>query len=241
MLHIPRDCSQYVNTLDCNRSLPCTISAGCIIIANIPTWVCFRFDGKGFCVAHKQQLGARKGVILNLVTKWVLILIGVVTLLAMVVTASPSKRGSATQTARPYDGYAAPDFTLPRLSDGQPVSLSQYHGKPLFINFWASWCPPCNAESPELVKAYAKYGSKVVFISINVTHDDTLANVKTFLKKYNVPYPVLLDKQAKVSNEYNVLALPTSLFVNRQGMIVARYSGAIPNPELISTLQRIEK
>lgn len=171
--------------------------------------------------------------------KWTIISAGVAILMAIVLTASP-KVSAGSANSRPYPGYIAPAFTLSELSNGTSVSLAEFQGKPIFINFWASWCPPCQAETPDIVKAYQQFGNQVTFISINLTSGDSIAGVRQFVKRYGISYPVLLDKNAAVSTAYNVLAIPTSLFVNRSGVIVARYSGAIPAAELSANLQRIE-
>ncbi|QSO52275.1 TlpA family protein disulfide reductase [Alicyclobacillus curvatus] len=172
--------------------------------------------------------------------KWTIISAGVAILMAIVLTASPEPSAQAANS-RPYTGYTAPAFTLDELTSASPVSLSQFKGKPLFINFWASWCPPCQAETPHIVKAYETYGKQVTFISIDITSGDSARNVREFVNKYGIKYPVLLDKNASASSAYNVLAIPTSLFVNRNGIIVARYSGALPAAELRANLQRIGK
>lgn len=136
-------------------------------------------------------------------------------------------------------GYKVPPFTLPSYPDNQPISLSDFKGKPLLINFWASWCPPCQEETPDLVKAYAKYGNKVQFISVNLTAKDSLPDIKGFIDKYGIQYPVALDVNGTVTSQYNVVAIPTSIFVNRSGVIVARVTGAIMPQILESDLQRI--
>ncbi|WDL95366.1 TlpA family protein disulfide reductase [Alicyclobacillus sp. ALC3] len=181
---------------------------------------------------------------MNLGLKWSMIGAGVTVLLLTVLTPHPKASApiatNPSAITHPFEGYSAPPFTLTQLSNGQSVSLAQYAGKPIFINFWASWCPPCRAETPDIVQAYRKYGNKVSFISVNLTNQDTLPNVQAFVKKFGIQYPVLLDKTAAASNLYDVIAIPTSFFINRKGLIVARFSGAIPHAELTSMLNRIE-
>lgn len=150
----------------------------------------------------------------------------------------PSKQNTSTA---PTTGNSVPLFSLPGYPDNKPISLANYQGKPIFINFWASWCPPCQAETPDLVKAYAKYGDKVQFIGVNLTAQDSLADVTAFIKKYDIKYPVAMDIKGSVAQQYQVLAIPTSIFVNRQGIIIERYVGAIPPQILERYLQRISQ
>ena len=109
----------------------------------------------------------------------------------------------------------------------------------MFINFWASWCPPCQAETPDLIKAYKEFGNKVQFIGVNVTAQDSLANASAFVKHYGIDYPVLLDQSNAIANQFQVSAFPTSFFVNASGTIVLRVEGAVTPQQLTSTLQKI--
>lgn len=170
--------------------------------------------------------------------KWTLIIVCVALLLGGV--ASFNSKAASNNSVAPLVGYKVPLFSLPHFPDKQPISLADYQGKPLFINFWASWCPPCQQESPDLVKAYGKYGNKVQFIGVNLTQQDSLSDVAAFLTKYGIKYPTALDVQEKVAQEYQVAAIPASFFVNSRGIIVAHYVGAIPPQILDDDLQRAE-
>lgn len=141
--------------------------------------------------------------------------------------------------AAPLKGYRMPPFTLTEYPSGKTVDTSNFGGKPIFVNFWASWCPPCNAETPDIVKAYQQYGSKVVFLSVNVTSQDSVAGMKKFVAKYGIRFPVALDKQGEVMNLYRVLSFPTSFFVNRRGVIVDIADGQLSARELNTELQKI--
>lgn len=163
-----------------------------------------------------------------------LILVGV---LATVAWVSSEQNVSAS----PKVGYHAPSFSLPKFPDNQPISLADYQGKPVFINFWATWCPPCQAETPDLVKAYSKYGDKVQFIGVNLTSQDSLTDVTAFIKKYGIKYPTALDTKGTVAQQYQALAIPTSFIINRQGIIVDRYVGALTPQVLEWELQRISQ
>jgi len=141
----------------------------------------------------------------------------------------------------PLTGYRVPPFSLPSFPDNKPISLADYQGKPLLINIWASWCPPCQAETPDLVKAYAKYGDKVQFIGVNLISQDSLPDVTAFIQKYGIKYPIALDTKGAVAQQYQTVAIPTSFFVNRQGIIVDRVVGAITPEVLEADLQKISQ
>ena len=115
-------------------------------------------------------------------------------------------------------GKPAPDFKLKTL-DGKEVSLSDYRGKVVLINFWATWCPPCREEMPLFTKVYRKYKGRG-FEILAVSTDSSIDPVKKFVKEYKLPFPVLMD-DGKVSTElYRVQGLPTSFLIDREGRIV---------------------
>jgi cytochrome c biogenesis protein CcmG, thiol:disulfide interchange protein DsbE len=117
-------------------------------------------------------------------------------------------------------GKQAPDFTLPTL-DRAEVSLSQFDGKPVLINFWASWCLPCREEMPELVRSYESYEAEdFIILGLNLTYSDTLPDVQAFVNEFNITFPVLLDKDGAVAERlYQIPGVPTSIFINRDATI----------------------
>lgn len=130
-------------------------------------------------------------------------------------------------------GKLAPDFTLRNLA-GEPVKLSDLHGRPVLINFWASWCGPCRLEMPDLVRAYEAHKAEgLVILAVNPTVEDTLSDVKAFVKEFNMTFPVLLDETGEVTNQvYRLRGLPTSVFVNRTGRITRIHLGAMTNQQI---------
>ncbi|PWI56945.1 TlpA disulfide reductase family protein [Sulfoacidibacillus thermotolerans] len=124
----------------------------------------------------------------------------------------------------PQQGYLAPDFTLTDMQ-GKTVTLSQLKGHPVYINFFASWCPPCKLETPDLETMYKKYGNRIDFLAVNMTPSDSLAGVKSYIQTFGVTYPVFLDSSGTVESTYNVMDIPTSFFINPQGVIIARITG----------------
>jgi peroxiredoxin len=131
----------------------------------------------------------------------------------------------------PYPQNAAPDFTLAQLdrnaaSEVQELTLSSFRGKPTLINFWASWCPPCRRELPALQAAYAKYKDEIGFIAVNVKEDP--ATVSAFAEELGLNFPIALDPDGQISNvAYEVRGLPTTVFVDANGVVSARHLGPL--------------
>lgn len=121
--------------------------------------------------------------------------------------------------AAPREGFPAPDFTLNTL-DGSEITLSTLRGKIVVINIWATWCPPCRAETPALQNSYEQYKDLgVVILGVNLTNQDTLTAIKIFVQEFNLTYPILLDEEGKVASLYQNMALPSTYFIDRQGII----------------------
>jgi len=118
----------------------------------------------------------------------------------------------------------APDFTLKDV-DGKLHKLSDYRGKVVMLNFWATWCPPCRFELPSMQRAYEKLKNEgVEFLAINLGEDaDTIF---TFTADYPVTFPLLMDIDSSVSNKYPVVGLPTSYFVGPSGHLIYRAIGS---------------
>ncbi len=132
--------------------------------------------------------------------------------------------------------YQAEAFTLPDLA-GQNLSLESFQGKPVVLNFWATWCPPCQEETPDLVAFYEQNKDQLGVIGVNVTAQDEVDKVKTFIEKYSVTYPVVLDEKGAVSKTYRIQALPTTFILNDKGTIVYKKLGAVTSEELKRVLQ----
>jgi peroxiredoxin len=154
--------------------------------------------------------------------RWeILMLVSLVTaILWTVVSRVPSAVGAPISSSpSPREGFLAPDFTLDTL-DGKKVTLSELRGKIVIINLWATWCPPCRAEMPALENAYEQYkDSEVIILGLNVTNQDSERDIPTFVKEFGLTFPILLDRDGSVSTLYQLKALPTSYFVNREGII----------------------
>lgn len=167
-------------------------------------------------------LAGRHKVITGIVALFIVAVIGV------------SLATSGTQQAPPSYPAAA-GFTLPALGQtGQQVSLSQYAGKPVIVNFWASWCPPCQQETPLLASWYKQEHGHVVLLGLD--ENDTSANALKFAHAKRVSYPIGFDPQVKVALAYNVEDLPQTFFLNAQHRVVDHVLGAVTRAELAKGL-----
>lgn len=138
--------------------------------------------------------------------------------------------------AAPLAGYAAPDFTL-QLTNGDTVSLSDYRGKPVVLNFWATWCPPCRAEIPHFQSASINYNGQVSILGVN--DGEAPATVREFVNDYNMTYPVLMDTSSAVSIQYRVNALPTTVFIDAEGVIQELFTGIINEAVLEARIENL--
>jgi peroxiredoxin len=144
----------------------------------------------------------------------------------------PSPAGAATA------GQAAPDFTLKDLSQ-KKIKLSDYKGKVLILNFFATWCPPCRVEIPELVKIYQENQAKgLIVLSIALDTDGIPQVLNKFVKDMKIPYPVLVGSMSMV-DQYQISGVPTTLVITREGKIHKRYDGLVPGSRFISDLGKL--
>lgn len=137
----------------------------------------------------------------------------------------------------PLIGRAAPPFALKAVGTGQTLDLAQLRGKPVVINFWATWCGPCFEEHPTLVQNARMLGDNVQFVG--VVFNDTEDKIQAFLNERGSAYPTLIDQHGKTAIAYGVGGVPETFFVNRQGTIVAKYSGPMTTELLQSYVQKV--
>lgn len=174
--------------------------------------------------------------------KWIL-LIGLVILLAVLGGASalynrlsgentpPDQL--ATQPTQSQDDTSgqkvpAPDFTVYD-RDGNPANLSDYRGKPVVLNFWASWCGPCKMEMPDFEQMYTQLGDQVQFLMVNVTDNaqETVKSASSFIDAQGYTFPVFYDTSQAASIAYGIYSLPTTYFIDAEGYAVAQATGAL--------------
>lgn len=133
-------------------------------------------------------------------------------------------------------GSLAPDFTL-NTPNNRTIKLSQFRGKPVLINFWATWCPPCEAELPLLEQTYQANQNKLVILGVNMREDADTVSAR--VEKAGLKYPVVLDSNGDVTNRYQVRVFPTSLFVDKNGIIQRITLGPLSGDTIKSALERV--
>jgi peroxiredoxin len=140
----------------------------------------------------------------------------------------------------PTVGVEAEDFQLTDL-DGNQQSLSQYRGKIVLLNFWATWCKPCTTEMPAMQASFDKLRDKgFVVLAINELEDDI--KVRQHIKTYGHTFPVLMDRDNKVANQFGVFGLPVSVFIDQQGRVQEYIKGGLLTEQLIhDVVARIQK
>lgn len=148
-----------------------------------------------------------------------------------------NQANTGARDTKPEVGFMAPDFTLTNEA-GEEVNLNQLKGKPVFINFWASWCPPCKQEMPYIQEAYEKYSDQVVFLGVNITISDIKEDAIAFMKSNQYEMPILFDYKGDVTDLYRSNTIPTSYFINKDGMIKAKHIGAMTFDQIESYLDK---
>ena len=160
-------------------------------------------------------------------------------------TAAPDAAAPATTTVKAPDPTTtkapeppkelAADFTVYD-ENGNAVRLSDHFGKPLVVNFWASWCPPCCSELPEFNAAAKEYAGTVDFMMVNLESADA---VKAFLKDNNYTFPVYYDTSESASNAYSVYSIPLTVFIRADGTVLTSRIGSMDASTLQSYLQQL--
>lgn len=130
----------------------------------------------------------------------------------------------------PQQGQPAPNFQLETL-DGDSLELSDLQGKTVLINFWATWCKPCRTEMPDIQKIYEQYrdeGFEVVAVNIA----ENPVSVKGFARQLELDFPIVLDRDRKVTKQYNIGPLPASLFIAKDGKVVRKQTGQMSEKQI---------
>jgi cytochrome c biogenesis protein CcmG/thiol:disulfide interchange protein DsbE len=161
--------------------------------------------------------------------------VAMIALLALMVWGI-GKRAAGTVGSVPVASRPAPGFTL-TLLDGAQFDLDAARGKPVVINFWASWCIPCEEEAAVLEQGYRTYRDRAVFVGVNVQDTDPLA--RDFLRRFGVTYPNGRDASGAIAVDYGMSGVPETYFVNRDGQLVRKWQGALDEARLRTFLDEL--
>jgi peroxiredoxin len=137
----------------------------------------------------------------------------------IILSADKNAASSAGTVAAPQQGFLAPDFELPT-TDGETIRLSDLRGQAVLVNLWATWCPPCRAEMPAIETVYNEYKDDgFIVLAVDMTYQDELSAVPSFVNEHGLTFPILLDETGAVAQAYQLRSLPSSFFINREGII----------------------
>lgn len=145
-------------------------------------------------------------------------------------------------TEAPIVGHLAPDFTL-ATPQGEMITLTNYvnrigeSGQPVILNYWASWCGPCRIETPELQSASLKFKNQVAILGIN--QGESAETVSEFALSYGLTYPLLVDEDNTVNRDYGINSLPTTIFIDRQGVVREVFIGILNQAVLEDRVKRL--
>jgi cytochrome c biogenesis protein CcmG, thiol:disulfide interchange protein DsbE len=134
-------------------------------------------------------------------------------------------------------GQIAPDFALQSL-DGKTIHLSDFRGQPVWINFWASWCPPCRDEMPRLEGSFLSHEADGLVI-LGVAVRDSPADARAFVKKVGVTYPIVLDEPGMIADQYRAVALPVHYWIDRDGIVRGWAIGELQLDQYESSLAKV--
>lgn len=134
----------------------------------------------------------------------------------------------------------APDFTV-QDAEGNPVKLSDFVGKPVVLNFWASWCGPCKSEMPEFDQVQAELGDEVQFLMVNLTDGsrETVATASKYIENQGFSFKVLYDTAGEGANTYGVYSIPSTYFIDAEGNAAAQATGVIDRDTLLRGIEMI--
>jgi cytochrome c biogenesis protein CcmG, thiol:disulfide interchange protein DsbE len=140
----------------------------------------------------------------------------------------------ALQSSAPIVGQSAPDFKT-QLLDGEEIHLSDYTGKIVFLNFWATWCAPCRSEMPAFQEIFDNEGSNIVVLAINAGEAET--EITEFVDELGLTFPVGFDQNGEIQRQYRVVGLPVSFMIDENGIIRALHVGLMTEGQLNGYLE----
>ncbi len=137
----------------------------------------------------------------------------------MVFSPPPADAVTGGRIPAPREGFLAPDFVL-QDAQGQTMQLSDLRGRPVLLNLWASWCAPCKAEMPAMQEVYEAYeGQGFTILAVNTTYQDQKESALDFSQSLGLTFPILFDLDGEVARQYQVRAMPTSFFIDAEGVV----------------------
>lgn len=137
---------------------------------------------------------------------------------------------------------SAPDFKVINAED-EEITLSSFAGKPVILNFWASWCPPCKSEMPDFENAYQNYGTDVAFVMVNLTDGvrETKEKAQEYVQEQGFTFPIYFDTEQNAANTYAVMSIPTTYFIDKNGDIIASAKGMLDADTLEEGISMIKE
>lgn len=193
---------------------------------------------KSLCLSHRNAKGSENHEKITVaITSTVLFLTGCGTAVSAATNVTSQSTNVSTSqpiSKSPLVGKPAPKFSLKTLDEKSDVSLQQLLGekKILLINAWASWCYPCQQETPDLIAMSKKYAGEVQFVGVNMTSDDSVSAAKKFVQKYGITYPVLLDLKGTFSHNYQIIGYPTTFILDPNGTVVNIHMGLLTKDQI---------
>jgi peroxiredoxin len=140
----------------------------------------------------------------------------------------------------PIAGHPAPDFKLVS-TEGKTITLSDFRGQPVILNFWATWCAPCRAEFPEFQKAATDNADRLVIIGINNTSADNVDSIPAFLDEFGVTFPIVLDETGDTVKTYRIIGLPTTVFIDSNGVVNEIFTGPLNKAYIESKISELNQ
>ncbi len=138
-------------------------------------------------------------------------------------------------------GKPAPAFTLERLDGAGSLSLADYHGRVVILNFWASWCIPCKQENPALNAAWERYRSSPDFVMIGIVYQDSVDAAREYSRRMGNTWPSVIDPDGHTAFAYGVFGIPETFFIRPDGQVAGRHVGAIDDATLVNGIETIRR
>lgn len=151
-----------------------------------------------------------------------------------------STGSSASAAAGTSAGQEAPDITVTD-QNGKALTLSSLQGKPVVLNFWASWCPPCKEEMPDYQSLYGEYGKQAVFVLVDMVgaRGETVSTGKAFLSQNKYTFPAYFDTKGAAADAYGVTSIPRSYYIDKNGVIRSYHEGMMKKSDMENAMQAI--